>query len=65
MPRRKLNNHSASETTGVKKGVIRVPSIVGIDDFAMSLNKCSNPAAVIVASTPNHGKTAEYFIDLT
>lgn len=58
-------HHSASETTGVKKGVIRVPSVVGIDDFAMTLNKCSNPAAVIVEFTPNHGKTAEYFIDLT
>lgn len=58
-------HHSASETTGVKKGVIRVPSVVGIDDFAMQLNKCSNPSALVVEFTPNHGKTAEYFVDLT
>lgn len=58
-------HHHFSEDVGVRRGVLRCPSIVGIDDFAMSLNKGSNPGAMIVELTPNHGKTAEYFIDLT
>lgn len=58
-------HHHYSEDTGVKRGVTRCPSIVGIDDFAMSLNKGSNPGALIMEFTPNHGKTAEYFVDLT
>lgn len=58
-------HHHYSEDVGVKKGVIRCPSVIGIDDFAMSLNKGSNPGAMIVEFTKGHGKTAEYFIDLT
>ncbi len=58
-------HHHYSEDVGVKKFVSRCPSIIGIDDFAMSLSKGSNPGAMIIELTPGHGKTAEYFIDLT
>ena len=40
-------HHMSMETVGQDRDVISVPSIVGIDDYAMSLGKTSNPGALI------------------
>lgn len=58
-------HHGAYETTGVKRGVLRVPSIIGTDDFALKLNRASQPGATLVEFTEGHGKTLEYSIDLS
>jgi hypothetical protein len=57
-------HHYKAETVGVNKDVINVPSIIGIDDFSMSLNKTSNPGAVLFCIDENKGVTIEYKIKL-
>ena len=57
-------HHGEFKSTGVDKGIIRVPSIVGVDDFAMSLNRINAPGAVLLGFEEGHGKTIEYDIDL-
>lgn len=57
-------HHYKSETVGVNKDVINVPSIIGIDDYSMSLNKTSNPGAVLFCVEENKGVTLEYKIKL-
>ena len=57
-------HHDAYESVGIERGVIRVPSIVGVDDFAMSLNRINSPGALMVGFENGHGKTIEYTIDL-
>ena len=57
-------HHYKVETVGVNKEVINVPSIIGIDDYSMSLNKISNPGAVLFFVEENKGVTLEYKIKL-
>lgn len=57
-------HHYKSETVGINKDVINVPSIIGIDDYSMSLNKTSNPGAVLFCIEENKGVTLEYKIKL-
>ena len=57
-------HHSESENIGVNRDVIRVPSIIGIDDFSMDLNKTSNPGATLFALERGRGKVLEYNIKL-
>ena len=57
-------HHGEYKSTGIDKGVIRVPSIVGVDDFAMSLNRINAPGAIMVGFEEGHGKSIEYNIDL-
>ena len=57
-------HHYNSETVGVNKDVINVPSIIGIDDYSMSLNKTSNPGASLFLIEENKGVTIEYKIKL-
>ena len=57
-------HHYKAETVGVNKDVINVPSIIGIDDYSMSLNKTSNPGAVMFLIEENKGVTLEYKIKL-
>ena len=40
-------HHFSAETVGVDREVINVPSVVGIDDYSMSLGKTSNPGAIL------------------
>ena len=40
-------HHLSMETVGRDKEVISVPSVIGIDDYAMSLGKTSNPGALM------------------
>ena len=57
-------HHYKAETVGVNKDVINVPSIIGIDGYSMSLNKTSNPGAVLFCVEENKGVTLEYKIKL-
>ncbi|MEG1562317.1 MAG: hypothetical protein RR365_01070 [Bacteroides sp.] len=57
-------HHAMSETVGVLREVIRVPSVVGIDDFSLSLNKTSAPGMTLMKLEPGMGKTIEYSIKM-
>ncbi len=57
-------HHYKAEAVGINKDVINVPSIIGIDDYSMSLNKTSNPGAVLFCIEENKGVTLEYKIKL-
>lgn len=57
-------HHSQSETVGICRDVIRVPSIIGVDDFSMDLFKTSNPGATFIIIESNKGKVQEYNIKL-
>lgn len=58
-------HHAAYETVGVRRGVLRVPSIIGTDDFALSLRRVSQPGAMLLEFTDGRGKSLEYDIDLS
>lgn len=57
-------HHSSSETVGINSDVMRVPSIIGIDDFSMKCHKTSNPGATMFCIEKDAGKTQEYHIKL-
>lgn len=57
-------HHARSETVGINQEVINVPSIIGIDDFSMSINKTSNAGATFLVLENGRGKTIEYAIKL-
>jgi predicted phosphodiesterase len=57
-------HHSKSETVGVNREVINVPSIIGVDVYSMSLNKTSNAGATFIIFEENKGKVQEYSIKL-
>lgn len=57
-------HHSKSEEVGFSSEVINIPSIIGIDDYSLSLRKVSNSAAKLLVFEENEGKTIEYTIKL-
>ena len=57
-------HHYKAETVGVNREVINVPSIIGIDDYSVSLNKTSNPGATLLMIDKNDGVGIEYKIKL-
>lgn len=57
-------HHAKSETVGINQEVINVPSIIGVDDFSMSINKTSNAGATFLVLEHGRGKTIEYAIKL-
>lgn len=57
-------HHTRTETIGVNQDVINVPSIIGVDDFSMSLNKTSNAGATFIILEEGKGKVCEYNIKL-
>ncbi len=57
-------HHYKAETVGVNREVINVPSIIGIDDYSMSLNKTSNPGATLLIVEQCAGICVEYKIKL-
>lgn len=57
-------HHYKAETVGVGREVINVPSIIGIDDYSMSLNKTSNPGATLLVIEKDVGVSIEYKIKL-
>lgn len=57
-------HHAESCGVGYRKSVIRVPSIVGTDEYAMSLNAVSDPGATFMIFEEGVGKRIEYSIYL-
>lgn len=57
-------HHNEQETIGVGIETIRVPSIIGVDSFAMKLNRTSRPGATLFFLENGLGKTQEYAIKL-
>jgi len=57
-------HHDKTESVGVNKDTINVPSIIGVDDYAMSLNKTSNAGATLFVLENGKGKVQEYNIKL-
>lgn len=57
-------HHLSEETVGVDKEVITVPSIIGIDDFSISLNKTSRPGASFLIVEKDKGIVTEHRIKL-
>lgn len=57
-------HHYKAETVGVNREVVNVPSVIGIDDYSMTLNKTSNPGASLFLIEENKGITVDYKIKL-
>lgn len=57
-------HHSRSETVGVNQEVINVPSIIGVDDYSLSIHKTSNAGATFLVFEKGKGKSIEYAIKL-
>lgn len=57
-------HHSKTETVGINQEVINVPSIIGVDDYSLSLNKTSNAGATLLVFEQFKGKIIEYDIKL-
>lgn len=55
-------HHYKAETVGVNRDVVNVPSIIGIDDYSISLNKTSNPGASLFIVSGGQGVTLDYKI---
>lgn len=55
-------HHSKSETVGINSEVINIPSIMGVDDFSMKLNKISNAGATLLVFEKLKGKVVQYDI---
>lgn len=55
-------HHSKSETVGINSEVINIPSIIGIDDYSMKLNKTSNAGATLLVFEKLKGKVIQYDI---
>ena len=57
-------HHSKSETIGIDKEVINVPSIIGVDPYSIKLRKTSNAGATLLIISEEYGKEIEYTIKL-
>ena len=57
-------HHSKLEEIGINSEVINIPSIIGIDPYALSLNKASNASAKLFIFEEGKGRTYEYTFKL-
>lgn len=57
-------HHAKTEVVGINREVINVPSIIGVDDYSMTLNKTSNPGATLLIVEKDVGVSVEYKIKL-
>jgi len=57
-------HHNKVETIGYHKDVISVPSIMGTDKYALSINKMANPGATFLIISENEGISCQYNIKL-
>lgn len=57
-------HHSKSEEVGIRSEVINVPSIIGVDDYSLSLRKTSNAGAKILVFDQVDGLVMDYRIKL-
>lgn len=57
-------HHNESVNVGINRDVIRIPSIMGIDDYSMSLSRTANAGATLFVLEEGNGKVQEYNIKL-
>ncbi len=57
-------HHQASENVGIGADIVAAPSLIGIDDYSMSLHKTSDPGATLFIVEEGYGKNIEYDIKL-
>ena len=57
-------HHQNSSNIGIESDVISVPSVIGVDDYSLSLHKTSDPGATLFVLEEGKGKTIEYNIKL-
>ena len=57
-------HHNKVEEVGINQEVINVGSIIGIDDYSLSLRKTSNASAKLLVFEQGKGKTCEYTLKL-
>ena len=57
-------HHQHSVNIGIESDVVAAPSIIGIDDYSLSLNKTSDPGATLFILESGRGKVQEYNIKL-
>ncbi len=57
-------HHGKYEEVGMDTEVINIPSVVGVDDYSLSLRKTSNPGAKLFVFEEGKGKNIEYYIKL-
>lgn len=57
-------HHQMSSNVGIESDVIGAPSLIGVDDYALSLHKTSDPGATLFVLEENKGKVIEYNIKL-
>jgi hypothetical protein len=52
-------HHHQTETVGINKDIISVPSVIGIDDYSMQIGKTSNAGATFFIIEPFKGITEQ------
>lgn len=57
-------HHSEFNNCGVRKGCIGVGSIIGSDDFSMSIRQCADPSATFIIFERGKGRVDEHTIVL-
>lgn len=57
-------HHQNEKEVGKNIKVINIGSIIGLDDYSLSLGKSSNASATVLIFEENEGKTIEYSINL-
>lgn len=57
-------HHSKSQNIGIDIDIINIPSIIGMDDYSLSLGKSANAGAKLFVFEENDGKSIEYNIKL-
>ena len=57
-------HHNKVEEVGVNQEVINIGSIIGIDDYSLSLRKTSNASAKLLVFEEDKGKVCEYIFKL-
>lgn len=57
-------HHKDSTNVGIESDVISAPSVIGIDDYSMSLRKTSDPGATLFILEQGRGNVIEYNIKL-
>ena len=57
-------HHQNSSNIGIESDIISVPSVIGVDDYSLSLHKTSDPGATLFVIEQGKGKIMEYNIKL-
>lgn len=53
-------HHERTEVVGIDREVINVPSIIGVDDYSISLSKTSNAGATFIVFEKDYGIRVKY-----